>query len=291
MKAIISFFTILITIISLFMLVNKPVLHKHFIIEPSNFKLASVNQRPRDTQCVRLFKIGDVVKSKNTADSNSREAKIIYDDESPIIPSSFLASTETKIDTARTTTKNNSVQTQSNVNYNYNEEVLTKVEQMLQGQNVVSDSDLASLAMQEQESTTGKVDSNSGSSCPVCDKLTGKTSREELIAWNIWRSNLQNKIMELSDVDADYGTIFFFSFKVDENRNITNVKVTATTRSGRENILAVRKAINKTNHKDILAFPKGTKRKMVDFTGGFIMGTYEQYSSPSDYHDFERVRY
>jgi hypothetical protein len=290
MQFIISFSIILITVISLFSLVNKPILHKHFILEPANFKLVSVNQRPRDTQSIRLFKIGNVAKSASSKNTSSQETKIIYDNESPIIPSSFLASTETRVETVNTSTGRN-VQTSAGQKYNHNEEVLTHVEQMLQGQNMVSESDLVRSAMREYETSSGKVDSKTNSACPICDKFTGKTSREELIAWNIWRSNLQNRIMELSDVDADYGTIFFFSFKVDENKNISNVKVVATTSSGREYIPAVRKAIFKTNHTDILTFPKGTKRKIVDFNGGFLMGAYEQYSSPSDYHDFERVRY
>ena len=56
------------------------------------------------------------------------------------------------------------------------------------------------------------------------------TQQEELIAWNIWRSNLQNKIMQ--DVKMPIvpnGTIFKFTFSVDKYGKISNVQTWSTT--------------------------------------------------------------
>jgi hypothetical protein len=114
--------------------------------------------------------------------------------------------------------------------------------------------------------------------------------RDELIAWNVWRSNIQNTIMDNSDVDANYGTIFYFSFKVDKNRNISNIKIISTDFGNSASISEVRKAINGLRGKPILDFPEGTNRNHVDFTGGFIIGTVAQYATPDDYNDYERIR-
>jgi hypothetical protein len=139
---------------------------------------------------------------------------------------------------------------------------------------------------------TSVNDISKDKTCPACNNknMNNTNYRDELIAWNVWRSRIQNQIMDDSDVDADYGTVFYFTFKVDKYRNITDVKVICTDPSNTTASSSVRKAILRLRGKAILEFPKGTNRSMVDFTGGFLMGAYSQYSSPGDYNDIEHIR-
>jgi len=117
------------------------------------------------------------------------------------------------------------------------------------------------------------------------------TAEEEIIAWNIWRSNIQNQIMRDSNIDyAPLGTIFSFSFVVDKFGNISNVKVECSHPSfmdvARNN---VKPAIMRMQKKPILNFPRGTQRTSTVVTGLFLIGTQERYSTPDNYSDYERV--
>ncbi len=119
------------------------------------------------------------------------------------------------------------------------------------------------------------------------------TEQEEIIAWNKWRSNLQNQIMRDSQIDyAPLGTLFLFTFVVDKYGNISNIKVECSNPNymdiARNN---VKPAIANLQKKPILNFPKGTQRTSTVVTGLFLIGTQERYSTPNDFSDYERVTY
>lgn len=119
------------------------------------------------------------------------------------------------------------------------------------------------------------------------------TEQEEIIAWNKWRSNLQNQIMNDSDIDyAPLGTMFMFTFVVDKYGNVSNIKVECSNPNymnvARNN---VKPAIARLQKKSILNFPRGTQRTSTVVTGVFLIGTQNRYSTPNDYSDYERVKY
>lgn len=119
------------------------------------------------------------------------------------------------------------------------------------------------------------------------------TEQEEIIAWNKWRSNLQNQIMRDSQIDyAPLGTLFLFTFVVDKYGNISNIKVECSNPNymdiARNN---VKPAIANLQKKPILNFPKGTQRTSTVVTGLFLIGTQERYFTPNDFSDYERVTY
>ena len=143
-------------------------------------------------------------------------------------------------------------------------------------------------AVEKQPETSREV--KSGATCSICDKLKDPKYREELIAWNSWRSKIQNWIMQHSNVtEADMGTIFYFTFSVDKYRNVKNIKVFCTNRNYVGDIKQVRSTIMSLKGKPILEFPEGSNRERIDFGGGFLIGPYSQFSSPSDFNDVERV--
>lgn len=116
--------------------------------------------------------------------------------------------------------------------------------------------------------------------------------REETIAWNRWRSDLQNRIMAESPVNAPIGTFITFSFRVSSKKTISNVKVNCSNWSYTKSIREVMVPLIKSYAgKEFLEFPAGSERKFIDFKGAFLIWYEESFSSPDDYNDFERVQW
>lgn len=117
------------------------------------------------------------------------------------------------------------------------------------------------------------------------------TSQEEYIAWNIWRSNLQNQIIKDSKLPiVPLGTIFKMSFDVDENGRVTNVQTWSTdSKYTPYAIEFIAPVIRSYQGKSILEFPRGTARSKTKFEGGFKIAEKSKYSNPSDYNDIEKV--
>ncbi len=116
------------------------------------------------------------------------------------------------------------------------------------------------------------------------------TEEEEIIAWNKWRSDLQNKLMSDSKIAAPIGTTFAFSFTVDKFGTISNLKTWSTNPSYTPLAVKVIKPLLLSYQKTyILNFPTGSKRVITNVNGGFTMARSSRYSSPSDYNDYERV--
>lgn len=117
------------------------------------------------------------------------------------------------------------------------------------------------------------------------------TEQEEIIAWNKWRSNLQNQVMKDAPTRAPLGTVFKFSFTVDKYGNMSNIKVWSETPAYTDlAVRVIKPVLTSYAHKPILNFPQGTKRVITNVTGGYKISTRTKYSSPSDYSDYEKVK-
>lgn len=116
------------------------------------------------------------------------------------------------------------------------------------------------------------------------------TEEEEIIAWNKWRSDLQNKLMSESKIAAPIGTTFAFSFTVDKFGTISNLKTWSTNPSYTPLAVRVIKPLLLSYQRTaILNFPMGSRRVVTNVNGGFTMARSSRYSSPADYNDYERV--
>lgn len=118
------------------------------------------------------------------------------------------------------------------------------------------------------------------------------TPQQEQIAWQVWRSNLQNKIMQ--DVrlpNVPQGTIFKFSFDVDRYGKITNVHTTSTNSAYTPYAIQyIAPVIKSYQGRSILNFPSGSKRTTTEFIGSFrINNSSNKYSTTQDYRDTERI--
>lgn len=117
------------------------------------------------------------------------------------------------------------------------------------------------------------------------------TEAEEIIVWNKWRSDLQNKVMRDSRIAAPRGTVFRFSFTVNKFGQISNLKVWSDT-PGYTNyaIQALKPLLLSYQGQPILNFPSRTKRITTNVIGGFVVSTQDRYTTPSDYSDIERIK-
>lgn len=127
---------------------------------------------------------------------------------------------------------------------------------------------------------------------PISTKKHVLTEEEEIIAWNKWRSNLQNQVMrDSSPMTAPLGTIFKFSFTVDKYGNMSNIKVWSPNSNYTDyGVRKIKPVLTSYNHKAILNFPMGTKRVITNVSGGFIISRTAKYSTPEDYSDYEKVK-
>ena len=118
------------------------------------------------------------------------------------------------------------------------------------------------------------------------------TQQEETIAWNKWRSNLTNKIMQDTKLpDIPNGTLFQFSFTVDKYGKITNVQTGANPANYTPYAIQyIAPVIRSYQGKSILNFPEGTARTVTQVTGKWRISSTERYSTPQDYNDVEKIR-
>ncbi len=120
------------------------------------------------------------------------------------------------------------------------------------------------------------------------------TAHEEEIAWNVWRSNLQNQIMKDSKSrlpNVPNGTIFRFSFNVDKYGKITNVNTSSTNPAYTPYAIQyIAPVIRSYQGRSILNFPAGTNRVTTTVTGSWRISTSAKYSTSHDYNDIEKVK-
>ena len=117
------------------------------------------------------------------------------------------------------------------------------------------------------------------------------TEAEEIIVWNKWRSDLQNKVMRDSRIAAPRGTVFRFSFTVNKFGQMSNLKIWSDT-PGYTNyaIQALKPLLLSYQGKPILNFPARTKRITTNVEGAFAISNQDRFTTPNDYSDIERVR-
>lgn len=117
------------------------------------------------------------------------------------------------------------------------------------------------------------------------------TQKEEEIAWNVWRSNLQNKIMQDVKLPAlPSGIIFRFSFNVDKYGRITNIYTSSDNPAFTPYAIQyIAPVIRSYQGKSILNFPEGSSRISTEFKGGWKISASERLSTPQDYNDYEKV--
>jgi len=293
-------------------LIFRPKTHKHIAFENRNFKLEMISQSAKV----------DIPKAEVDIEIGAPEINI----ETPVInvkvetpkvnvtttpvkttpkPTEKTVQTkpsQTQKTTNNSTQKNNSSTTKKNDN-NTN---TTKTQQTKQNEQTQPIKTAAQPKKQTQSEQTKKEVVNTSKNEQVTvkepkvevTKPVAKTQQKqltqeelEIIAWNKWRSDLQNQLMRDSKISAPIGTRFMFSFTVDKFGTITNLKTWSSNPSYTPTAVRVIKPILLSYQgKAILNFPANSKRITTNVDGGFTMAYSSNYSKPSDYNDYERVK-
>lgn len=279
---IISFFLIA----TVFVCVFRPKTHKPIAFEDRNFKLELISDEIAAPKTSDLNLVQNSVEIKSpTVDINLPPVNVKI----PEIKTNI--NTNSKNLTAKNTTK--SQQNQSKT------QIVSKKNSPITQLNKTEVKKVESKPVQKSESKVVNHTEKSKVVSPI-EKISEKpvtkpavkvlTEEEEIIAWNKWRSDLQNKLMRDSKIAAPIGTSFEFSFTVDKFGTISNLKTWSSNPSYTPLAVRVIKPLLLSYQKTaILNFPTGSKRVITNVNGGFTMARSSRYSSPSDYNDYERV--
>lgn len=280
---------LLIFIILLFLLstvlvcVFRPKTHKPIAFEDRNFKLELISDE------VAVPKNSEINISQNSVGFSSPTLNVNH---SPVneksisvrpAPSKVVKNNNSKnINAVRTSAKQQKTQIVSK-NNNQKQNTQTKVSEPKKP-------DIKPIQKTSEPTVSKPVEKIK--EIPVQKTTTTKvlTEEEEIIAWNKWRSDLQNKLMRDSKIAAPIGTSFEFSFTVDKFGTISNLKTWSSNPSYTPLAVRVIKPLLLSYQKTaILNFPTGSKRVITNVNGGFTMARSSRFSSPSDYNDYERV--
>lgn len=279
---IISFFLIA----TVFVCVFRPKTHKPIAFEDRNFKLELISDE------IAAPKTSDLNLVQNSVEIKSPTVDINLPPMNVKIPEiKTNTNTNSKNSTAKNTTKSQQNQPKT--------QIVSKKNSPITQLNKTEVKKVESKPVQKSESKVVNNTEKSKVVSPV-EKISEKpvtkpavkvlTEEEEIIAWNKWRSDLQNKLMRDSKIAAPIGTSFEFSFTVDKFGTISNLKTWSSNPSYTPLAVRVIKPLLLSYQKTaILNFPTGSKRVITNVNGGFTMARSSRYSSPSDYNDYERV--
>ena len=254
-----------------------PDMHQPMIIEPANFKLVRESDYLVNRETMPIAKTTATKKDINVGISPVQEEKKEINTDIDI---SDINSTEKIV---KLTEEKPKVKKQ-NVNKNTDNQ-LELLQKFIEAQSPEQE------PVVEKKTKTHNTQVNTRAEQQPKSKNPYMTEEEEIIAWNKWRSDIQNQIMIDSKIDyAPLGTIFLFSCVIDKYGNVSNIK-TWTSNPDYQSLAKekVKPAIANLQGKPILKFPRGTQRTSTVFNGAFLIGIEDRFSTPNDYADFEKV--
>ena len=267
MKLILQILLILLIISTFSVCAIKPNLHKNVIVYDSNYTLVTEEEVKTETKSIPVMEMPLAPVQKTTiAEKNVK----------PDIQTKKTQTTNIKKQTQTIPKQNTTVQktvTQP--------QVQTKTKKTTIGTKPIVKDTKTEIPRIEQRTTVKTV-----------EQPKVLTQQEENIAWNIWRSNLTNKIMQDTKLpDIPNGTLFQFSFTVDKYGKILNVQTGANPANYTPYAIQyIAPVIRSYQGHSILNFPEGTARISTQVTGKWRISNTEKYSTPQDYNDIEKIR-
>lgn len=269
MKLVLQTLLILIIVATFSICAIQPDMHKNVIVYDSDYTLVTEQEVKTETKEVPVMEVPAKPVEKTTVVEKKVEPVIQTKKAQGVnVSKQIKTTTPQKVTTTKTNTK---PQTQT-----VTKPTVTKVEKPVVKETVVKT---------EPPKVEQKVIEK-----PI-EQPKVMTQQEETIAWNVWRSNLINQIMQ--DVklpNIPEGTIFQFSFNVDKYGKITNVQTGANPASYTPYAIQfIAPVIRSYQGRSILNFPEGTARTSTQVTGKWKMSTTRKYSTPQDFNDIEKV--
>ena len=288
-----------------------PVIHEPILIEDADFVLTDFSTDVVPTTAPTVVQVSD-----NTVKTSTVEVPVQQKVVTPVktqtmqtpIKVTTTQPTQTKIyvEQPKPTTQKTNVTTSTNPGFNSDliQKVMSNAEKAAQEPVVLPKPTQTTQQPVQQpkpkpqaqpqpkpQPTVVKVDTPQQ---PTTTTKKVLTEEEEIIAWNIWRSNVNNYVMQNSAGKFGFvplGTQFSFSFLVDKFGNVSNIKVECSNQDYmNEARNVVKPAIAAMQNKAILKFPEGTKRTTTQATGAFTIARSNNFYNPGDFSDYERIK-
>jgi len=267
MKIILNILLILVVISTISICFTKPDLHKTVLIYDSGYVITPQEEIKTETETIPIME-----KPQKPVETVTKIEQNVSKQIEPV--KKVVTQSLTKNSTQNTVNKS----TQNTINQKPT--TVTKQETKKQVQAPVV----------KTVQTTKPVETKTVTTVQPTKKVL--TEREETIAWNIWRSNLQNKIMQDTKLPIiPQGIVFRFSFTVDKYGKITNLQTWSDSSTYTPYAIQyIAPVIRSYQGRSILNFPEGTVRTITDVKGGWKISESEKYSTPQDYNDYEKVK-
>ena len=274
---------LILTIISTFSICAiKPDLHKNVIVYDSDYTLVPEQEVRTETKNIPVMEMPSQPVQKTTAVEKKYEP-VTHTTKKQITTVQTNKTPQQKAVT--TVTQSAKVKKQTNTMQNK-----TTTVPKTQTATRVNTSQVVKPAVTETKKVEVPKTEQKTVAKPV-EQVKVLTQQEETIAWNIWRSNLQNKIMRDTKLPImPAGIVFKFSFTVDQYGKVSNVQTWSETPSYTPYAIQyIAPVIRSYQGREILNFPKGTQRTSTNVTGGWRISANEKFSTPHDYNDIEKV--
>lgn len=268
MKLILQILLILLIIATFSICAIQPDLHKNIIVYDSDYTLVSEQEVTTETKNVPVM-------------------------EMPAKPTQTTVKIEKKVEPVHKTTKTQGVSTQKVVK-TVPKQTTTQKQTVTKPNVQTTSKPVTTTVVKPVEAQAKKVEVPKVKQVTVSKPIEQPhvmTQQEENIAWNKWRSNLTNQIMQdtrLPDIPA--GTVFQFSFNVDKFGKISNVQTGANPANFTPYAIQyIAPVIRSYQGRSILNFPEGTARTSTQVTGKWRISNTQKYSTPQDYNDVEKI--
>ena len=281
-----QFIAAIFVILTVLACVTKPQLHKNVFIYDSQYSVVEENTTPIETKNLPTMVVSAETKQIPVPKVEQQVTKqqVPVKNEKPKVEKIVTTTTQPKIQKQETVpAKQETVKTTETQNPLVS--VLNKKETAPKTEVKTEKVETKQEPVKVVEKTTEPK--------TVTTKTISQEEKEqqELILWNVWRSNLQNKIMQDTKLPIiPEGIIFRFSFDVDKYGKISNVQTWSLTPAYTPYAIQyIAPVIRSYQGRDILNFPAGSNRISTTVEGGWKISKTAKYSTPADYKDSEKV--
>lgn len=272
MRLFLQIISIIVIVSTICICAVKPDMHKSVIVYNSDYKLVPETVETMEKEDIKIVEVPVAPQTQTI----KKEVKTVNEPKTVKIDKPVLVQTKT---TSKPTTKV-SLPTTKTV------PVQTKQTETVQKPVIKTESKTTTQPLPQKVSVQNDVIKQNTN---VATQTL--TPQQEEIAWNVWRSNLQNKIMQDAKLPLlPYGVVFKFSFTVDKYGKVSNVYAYSTNQAYTPYAVQyIVPVIRSYQGKSILNFPEGSTRTVTDVKGGWKLSGNERYSTPQDYNDVERI--
>ena len=276
MRLILQILLILLIVSTVSICVTKPNLHKNIIVYDSAYTLVTEDEVKTETKDIPIMEVEIKPVEKTTVVEKKVEPTVTTTKKQPTNVEKQTVTKPKQTTTVKQTVTKPQTQT-------ITKPVITTVQKPAVKETVKIE------APKVEKIQTAVV--TSPSQVAKKENISPMTQQEETIAWNIWRSNLINQIMQdVKMPTIPQGTVFQFSFTVDKYGKITNIQTGANPANYTPYAIQyITPVIRSYQGRSILNFPEGTARTTTQVTGKWRMSTTKKYSTPEDFNDIEKV--